>query len=619
MDSAEDFARQFTAYIDATADGRADAEKARDYRDNRQWTPDQVAILGARGQAAITDNRIAPKVDFMVGVERANRADPKAYPRTPDHDEDAEAVTDALRYVADNTLLDEAFSECFEELIVEGIEVMSIDVKEVRGQMEVVPDQVHWDRFYYDPHSRERDFSDAEYLGVSAWMEPAAVKRMFPGNNSEIDGLMDPGAEAETFADRPGTFVDSKRKRIRVNRHCYKDDKGIWSVVYFAGAVVLKKPVVSPLVSADTEEPECPIIAQSLYVDRENYRYGYVKRLLDPQDEINHRKSKAQWMLSNSRAWQRGDGVIPDPQDFLNQLASARGVATVNGTKGVDWDILDNGELAAGQAALLQEAKASIDNVGVNPALSGKQGPALSGRALIAEQQGGLTELGLAFDTHRHFKLRCYRAIWSRIKQFWTEERWVRVTDEEGNAKFAGLNTPVTRGEMIVRELQARAERGQPVQPVDVNDPRMFEVVGMEREVARIDVDLIITDTPDAVNIQAEQFDQLVNMYLANPQGIPWETVIRASQLRNKREILEGQSDPEQAARLQQAQAVAEASEVSRIRNMDADTALKEARAMGERVEAAKTFQEADGQPIGPREAAEIRKINAEADRASRA
>ena len=70
------------------------------------WTasstlPRRVATLNKRGQPIVTDNRIKAKIDFLVGLEKQQRIDPRALPRTPQHEEDADGATQALRYVAD--------------------------------------------------------------------------------------------------------------------------------------------------------------------------------------------------------------------------------------------------------------------------------------------------------------------------------------------------------------------------------------------------------------------------------------------------------------------------------------------------------------------------------------
>jgi hypothetical protein len=55
-----------------------------------------------RKQPVVTSNRIVRKIDAVVGLVERLRQDPKAYPRTPKHDEGAELATATLRFVLDN-------------------------------------------------------------------------------------------------------------------------------------------------------------------------------------------------------------------------------------------------------------------------------------------------------------------------------------------------------------------------------------------------------------------------------------------------------------------------------------------------------------------------------------
>ena len=174
-------------------------------------------------------------------------------------------------------------------------------------------------------------------------------------------------------------------------------------------------------------------------------------------------------------------------------------------------------------------------------------------------QQGGMIELGPLFDAHRMWKKRIYQAIWSRIKQFWDEEKWVRVTDDENNLKFVGLNQPQTVGEALQEvaqnekaDPQKRQLAQQTLQAMLASqDPRLNQVHKIKNNVSEMDVDIIIDEVPDTVNLQSEQFDQLVKMYAANPGGIPWEMIVEMSSLRNKDRILEGMAgNKEQQAQM---------------------------------------------------------------------
>src|SRR5690606_18863266 len=110
----------FQAAEDATVDARREAERCRDYYDNKQWTAEEIAKLEERNQPVITDNMIKDKVDWLLGMERRARTDPKAYPRNPDDEESAEAATDALRYIADDCDFDQTKSSAAEDFFIEG-------------------------------------------------------------------------------------------------------------------------------------------------------------------------------------------------------------------------------------------------------------------------------------------------------------------------------------------------------------------------------------------------------------------------------------------------------------------------------------------------------------------
>jgi len=547
---------QYISYIDGTNETRPLNERDRDYVDHKQWTTDEARVLLGRKQAAVVMNRIKPKVDFLLGLERQQRTDPRAYPRTPEHSDDAEAVTDALRFVADNNDFDQLASDVFDELLVEGTGAGIIEVeKNGNDEFEIILRQVDFDRFYYDLHSRRKNFSDIGFGGISTWLDLAEAKKMFEGHDEDLDALSQNITLSDVHEDRP-KWIDKKGKRVRVNEHYFKKD-GIWNLVFFTEGLELRKAAPAPM-KDEFGEPEFPIEAVSAYIDRNNARYGAVRGLIHPQDEINHRRSKALHMLSNIRVVS-DPGVVEDTADALNKLAS--GKAWIEKETQGEVNLLDNTELSQGQLAMLQEAKSEIDAQGANAALTGNDPRTQSGRALEARQAGGVVELGPLFDLHRAWKRRVYRQIWHRIKQFWDEEKWIRVTDDEKNTKFVALNQPLTDRDRFAEELgvqpdqveQALQEMGATVLPGALDQP-----AGIKANVAEMDVDIIVAESPDTINIQQEQFAEIVNLAgVYGPQFVPFDAVLELSSLRNKDEIIErlrGES-PEAAEAVQAEQA----------------------------------------------------------------
>jgi hypothetical protein len=133
-----------------------------------------------------------------------------------------------------------------------------------------------------------------------------------------------------------------------------------------------------------------------------------------------------------------------------------------------------------------------------------------------------MAELAPLYDSLRDWNLRVYWAIWARIKQFWTDERWIRITDMNGGVEWAGMNI----------------NTGQVAQVVDMDTGQPRLVPQVQNPVGELDVDIIIDDMPDHVTLQQEQFEQLAQM-AQNGIPIPPEMIIQASQLQNKQEIME--------------------------------------------------------------------------------
>lgn len=516
---------------DASSDSRINSQRDRDYYDGIQWTAEEQAALAARKQPPITINRIKRKVDYLCGYERKLRTDPKALPRTPLHERDADAATDALRFVADDCGFAEVASQVWESLMIEGMGGAILSVKQrANREPRIVVDHIPWDRLLVDPHSRRKDFSDAAYVGIIIWTDASEAKAMFPEAAATIDQCA-AGNWSNTLGtttdDRPQdlTWVDNQRKRVKLVELHWSEGGQWWRATFCRGGFVAP-PEVSPF--RDEEgNPFCPIILASAYVNRDNQRYGIVRDMIGPQDEINKRRSKALHLMS-VRQVVADEGAVRDENQARKELAKPDGFIQV--APNMRFEIQQTGDMAAAQFNLLQEAKNEIDLLGPNAALQGKAEGVQSGRAIIAQQQGGSVELEHLFGHFRAWKKRIYTAIWNAIRQYWTGSIWVRVTDNEKNLRWVGLNTPA---------YQTVGPDGMPA------------TVPPGPQLAQLEVDIIIDETPDTVTIQAEQFAQLAEM-AGSGVPIPPDVLIEASSLRNKDKLLERMRADPQAEAAQQ-------------------------------------------------------------------
>jgi hypothetical protein len=552
-DGAERIRKMVREYLDTMEEARDRSALARDYYDGKQWTREEIATLKQRGQPPIVFNRIKRKVDSILGVERNRRTDPKAYPRTPRDEQSADIVTQALRFVSDQTRLNNIFSGAFECGMIEGAGAAEVIMD---GPEDIRVNLIPWDEFIFDPRSSRHDFSDARYLGVLKWMDADDAIALYPDKGKEIEAGITGSEKAfvadQSVDDKPssGTWIDRKRRRVQVCQLYYKAGSEHNYAVVVGSTLVMDGP---SYYRDEKGKTVCPIEAFSAYVDRENARYGVVADMRGPQDEINHRRSKAVHFLHSRRVMAQ-QGAVADVGQAKREIARPDGWVEVVDPQAVQ--VLDTAQETTGNLNMLQEAKAEIDLLGPNNALQGKGTEGESGRAIIAQQQAGLAELAPLYDRFNDFKLRVYRATWARIKQFWTSPKWVRITDDEQATQFIGLN-----------QVQVDPMTGQPQ---------------VQNAVAQMDVDVILETGPDTVTLQSEEFEQLAQIMpqlaaLPPPYAL---ALIEASSLPAQRkkkmtELLSGQGqqqDPE-------AQAMQKRAAEAEIAGKEAEVGLKQAQA----------------------------------------
>jgi hypothetical protein len=548
------YVQQFEEALQAGLNGREESDTARRYFDGDQFTAAEKHALQRRKQPITPENLVKPKIEALCGLERQGRVDPKAYARVQSKEDDANAATDALRYVEQDQDLDIKKSKVFENMLIEGFGGVEITVRKLKsGVIDPYVIRIAQNRLYFDPHSAEPDFSDASYNGYITWMDYAVALKKWPGAEDVLKQTKASGTSTtfDTFDDKPkwASWFDKSRSRIRINTHYHLED-GVWHRCVFTLAGELEKSAPSVFID-DEGNPENPLLMQSAYVDQDNDRYGIVRDMIPLQDEVNKRRSKFLHMV-NSNRWRISPSIGQDKELAKKELAKPDGVLV--GDAG-EVESLDVASKESGQFQLLMDSRNTLkSNIGPNGYLAGKQGESQSGRAVLAQQQAGMTEMTPLLDNLRHFTLRMYRQIWNRIRQYWNEERWIRVTDDDSNVRFVGLN--VSKGHIAMQKLgdavkakQLPMEQAQQYAQQIQMDPAMREAANV---VGELDVDIEIEEVNEAPTLQIEQFEQLTQLLSSSPilaqNPKAWELLIQASNLRDKEKLLKIVEEMQQQA-----------------------------------------------------------------------
>lgn len=587
-------------FLHDTQDARRLSQRCRDYHDHRQWDADEIAVMAKRRQAPIIVNRIKPKVEGLLGMYELRKSDPKAYPRTRKEEGAAKVVTDALRYVADNTDFDMTRLDVAEDFFVEGYGGVLIDVRQKRDEVEILINQIPWDRIYFDSHSRRKDFKDANWMGILIWMDKDVAGQTFNISRTKLDQLEtnDSALDTEqTTEDRP-RWQFSKEDRVRIAMH-FELVKDVWKMEVFSGDIQIMKRKDSPFKDEDGL-PMNPMELVSSNIDRDNNRYSEVAGFLSQQDEINHRRSK--FLHQNSTRQTFGSkSAISDVPSLKREMAKPDGhVETIAGTEfGKDFGIIPTNDMSNAQFSLYQDAKAEMDRSSFNAPLGGDTGDKeLSGRAIDKLQQAGTLELNRQYAGLRGWEKRVHTQVWARVKQFWTQEKWIRVTDDQENLRWVGFNAQITAQQLLTETTEDKSiplDQQQDAAKLlqfltETENPRLNEVVEVRNKPAEIDVDLIIDQSFDVVNIQQEQFE-LIAKFAQNGE-IDIIELLDLSELRGKDELIEkierrrAQAAQDPMRQIEQQTEQAKGAQVlAKTENISADTVNKRVESVTKQLE----------------------------------
>jgi hypothetical protein len=501
-------------------DEQDEAQLHRKYYHSKQWTDDELKKLKKRNQPPVTDNCVQRKIDAIVGTEQRMRRDPKAYPRTPQHEAGADTATAGVRFVCDQQLWGQVSSNCMHDGLVSGIGVMWCGIAPSAGSpqtMDVVLKHVDPARFVYDPRSVRADFSDARWMGVDLWLDIDEAKEGVSQDiAAKLDVMIDSARSGTAVRaadeDQAEQWADYEHRRIRMVE-LYEKRQGAWHYCKFTGEVVIES-MISPY-QDEYGRPSSCYLAWSPYIDEKGNRYGPIRPMKSLQDEINHRRSRFLHELNSRQTFSNMGGSVEDIDKLKSEIAKPDGHLEFQGGEWMkNVGIIDRSQQLKGHFELLMESQKRIENYGPNPGVIG-QGEGLadaSGKSMLVQRDMGITELSPVFERHRDWKLRVFRAIWARIRQAWTAERWISITDDPKATEFLPINQVTGVDPMT----------GQPQ---------------VQNAVAEIDVDIILDEGPDTMVMQEELLQTFKDLgeVAMGPMG---KVIIELTNVPNKERLL---------------------------------------------------------------------------------
>lgn len=470
-------------------DERIARMKAHDYRDGEQWDPDDAEEVEERGQKASVFNMIKPTLDWIVGTEKRTRVDYSVLPRRKEGSSTAEKKTKLLKYLADVCKIGFERSTAFDDAVVSGLGWLDHGIRSDESDEPLYVSYEDWRNVWRDSHGKKKDGADWRYLFRSKVVDYDIAVSMFPeradcikvslnqqdssylideqGLDPEVDALEGRVGEAglpgnqrdrvrlvsceykvparakimrgEGLGTLNGTVYDPENEGMKYlvdNEHASLYDAirmEFWKMIFCGNHVLQnsKRPYNHQRFSL------VPIWG---YIrKRDNRPYGAVENLMDPQDDLNKRRSKALFILSTKQAIVE-EGSVDDMDDFIEEKDRPDGVMVVKRKEGVE--LIDDITLANEHVMLMEQDAKYIENIGgVADESRGMQTNAISGRAIEARDRGSHVSNAELFDNYRlSFQLSGEIQV-SLIEQYYSDEKIFRITGDKGAPDFVQINS----------------------------------------------------------------------------------------------------------------------------------------------------------------------------------
>ncbi len=464
-------------------------EDSRFYHGGRgQWKQEDINVLESERRPVLSINRIKPTIDLQKGIEIRSRTDIAARPRGAQDGGTADAITAGFKYIQDQSNADHKMSDVFFDGLKAGIGWVEVGLNDDPSEEEIAVSFCDWRKVGWDPFARDILLDDARYVFKERWVDLDVAQASWPDKADELEASIEDKSPESVQHERilpdqyqsgkPISYVDSTRKRVLLVQMYYKktvpavflklkngDAKEIPANVLAANPEmvghpdiirVVKKPVQkiwTCIFSGDTVlEPESPLpfkhnrfplIPFICYMDEDGNPYGMVRNMKDPQREINKNRSQYSHII-NTRQVFFETGSFRDPLSAKKEIS--RPDCWIEFNQGALTNKrfqLDRGtEVAREHFEIMREAKQELQEVsGAVEEQMGQQTNARSGIAIEARQRQGATVNTEPFDNLRLTKRRMGELMLSLMRQYWTYEKVIRITDEQTGAdKFVQFN-----------------------------------------------------------------------------------------------------------------------------------------------------------------------------------
>jgi hypothetical protein len=508
------------------------------YKEGDQWTTKERKDLEDRGQAATTENEIKPIIDRLIGQHKRQKGRIIYRGRNlGDDDTSATLLTDLALHIHQRSEYEFEEGDCFDNGVTCGFGCLETKVTfDDALQPEILTKNTESLDIYPDPQSKCYNWNeDADFIHRAKWMPLKKAQAMYPHVKQQLASLVT-SENQQIWTEREdvteSNYVDDKNQRVRIIETWWKKytkrkltmetnklkDVTKATKKELKGKEVFEKIETRMMKSiwafsvliengkSPYNHDLFPFTPYFIYRKKNGEPYSLVRQLIDPQDEINKRRSKALHHLQTNQAIFE-EGGVRDKDLLKKELSKPDGI--IEYRRGYQFQLDKNVEVAQTQMQFQQESKMAMPRVaGISDEAMGKRSEIRSGIGLQRKQL--MTDIIVTpiFDNLRRTRKMKGTLEYELIKQYYTEEKEFLITDEQ-----------------------------------DKQEKRKLDRKGIKAIQEGI-YDVIVEEAPDTTTIQDEQFEMISQTL----QGLPLPPAVstallpilfQASQLRGKQQIVE--------------------------------------------------------------------------------
>lgn len=482
--------------------------KDHDVYDGDQWAADDRAVLEERAQKATVINVIKPTMQWIIGTERRTRAEWRVLPRKRQESKIAEVKTKYVKYIEDVNKASFERSFGFKDASISGLGWLEVCIIGDDEDEPIYVGYVDWRSMWYDSYGTKMDMSDWRYAFRSKWVDVDVACAMFPEYAANIraqaatsytyyedeEGIDDDSLIVQDGIEdlSEGFYKTNRRSRIELVEAWYREptkksrrvlrgkDLGSLNGVEYDEADATHQALLdngyASIVDNIVMEMRCQIFTGNLLLQdepspyrhnrfpfvpiwayrkkRDGSPYGEVRNLIDMQDDINKRWSKALHILSSGRVVV-DDDATDNWQEFEDEVRRADGIIRKKAHSQLAFP--DDRSLSEEHVQLLQLAINFVQRVsGITDENLGRQTNATSGVAINSRQDQGFTVTAELFDNLRFSVKMCGELVLSLIEQYSTDEKTIRITGERpGDEDYEDINTVDPRTGEVLNDITA--------------------------------------------------------------------------------------------------------------------------------------------------------------------